>query len=64
MSSDEAVSTYVDLHASFVGVHPFADGNGRLARLLANIPMLEAGYPPLILPRKRRAEYMRTLAAW
>ena len=64
LSSNEAVATYVDLHASFVGVHPFADGNGRLARLLANIPVLEAGYPPLILPRERRAEYISTLAAW
>ena len=45
-------------------MHPFADGNGRLARLLANIPVLEAGYPPLILPRERRVEYISTLAAW
>ena len=55
---------YVDRHARFVRIHPFTNSNAQLARLLASIPVLEAGYPPLTLPRKRRAEYMRTLAAW
>ena len=54
----------MDLHASFVRVHPFAGGNGLLARLLANIPVLEAGYPPIIVPRERRPEYIAALATW
>ena len=64
LSPEEARAAYVDLHASFVRVHPFADGNGRVARLLANVPVLEAGYPPLVLPRERRAEYIGALARW
>lgn len=64
LTPDEALVAYVDLHASFVRVHPFADGNGRLARLLANIPVLEAGYPPLVIPRGRQADYIGVLAAW
>jgi len=63
-SPDEARAAYVDLHASFVRVHPFADGNGRLARLLANIPVMEAGYPPIIMPRERRVDYIAALAEW
>ena len=62
LSPKEARAAYGDLHARFVRIHPFADGNGRLARLLANIPVLEAGYPPLIVPRARRAEYITALA--
>jgi hypothetical protein len=38
------------LHLALVHVHPFADGNGRLARTLAAMPVLrEAGVPPLLL---------------
>ena len=64
LSRDEALSAYAELHATFVRIHPFADGNGRMARLLANIPVLEAGFPPLVIPRERRQEYLRTLAVW
>ena len=64
LSPDEACAAYVDLHAGFVRVHPFADGNGRLARLVANIPVLEAGFPPIIVPRERRPEYIAALATW
>lgn len=61
---EQALAVYVDLHASFVRIHPFADGNGRLARLLANIPLLGTGFPPLVIPRQRRQEYLRALAEW
>ncbi len=64
LSQDEALSAYAELHATFVRIHPFTDGNGRMARLLANIPVLEAGFPPLVIPRERRQEYLRTLAVW
>ncbi len=61
---EQALVAYVDLHAGFVRIHPFADGNGRLARLLANIPLLEAGFPPLVISRQCRQEYLRALAEW
>ena len=64
LSQEAALSAYTGLHAAFVRIHPFADGNGRMARLLANIPVLEAGFPPLVIPRERRQEYLRTLAVW
>lgn len=34
-----------DLHEKFVAIHPFMDGNGRTARLLMNLVLIEAGYP-------------------
>ncbi|MCW5199799.1 Fic family protein [Desulfobulbus sp. F1] len=59
-----SLNAYVQLHAAFVRIHPFADGNGRLARLVANLPVLRAGLPPIIIPREQRKEYIDTLAAW
>jgi Fic family protein len=37
------------VHAWLTHIHPFDDGNGRMARLLANVTLVQAGYPPLIL---------------
>ncbi|WP_446010720.1 Fic family protein [Candidatus Electrothrix sp.] len=61
---DIALTAYVQLHAAFVRIHPFADGNGRLARLVANLPVLGAGLPPIIIPREQRKEYTDALSAW
>jgi Fic family protein len=45
----------------FVRIHPFFDGNGRMARLIANIPVLATGFPPILVPMSRRAEYIDLL---
>jgi Fic family protein len=35
---------------SFLAIHPFQDGNGRLSRVLTTLPLLRSGYaPPLML---------------
>lgn len=62
--SSDPLGDYVWLHAAFVRIHPFADGNGRMARLLANMPVLKSGEPPILIPKERRMEYIRLLAAW
>ncbi len=59
---NQALEAYVCLHVSFVRIHPFFDGNGRLARLVANIPVLKAGLPPLIIPREQRQQYIEALS--
>ena len=51
-------------HISFVRIHPFFDGNGRLARLVANLPVLMAGLPPIIIPREQRKAYLDFLSAY
>ncbi len=48
-------------HQAFVRIHPFFDGNGRMARLLANLPVLRAGFPPLMIDARRRLEYIECL---
>ena len=62
--TQQALSAYVQMHISFVRIHPFFDGNGRLARLVANIPVLKVGLPPIILPREQRKEYIDALSAY
>ena len=61
---DSALTAYVELHISFVRIHPFFDGNGRMARLLANLPVLRSGSPPIIIPKEKRREYIGLLAAY
>ena len=56
-----ALDAYTDAHLGFVGIHPYADGNGRMARLLANIPVLRAGYPPLLVAAEERRNYLALL---
>ncbi len=52
---------YARIHVGIVHIHPFLDGNGRIARLLANIPLLKAGLPPLVIAQGQRREYIQTL---
>ena len=61
---DACVGAYTDMHLSFVSIHPFFDGNGRLARLVANIPLLKNGYLPLIVSNEERQEYIELLSAY
>jgi len=63
-SKDEAIKIYTDMHISFTSIHPFYDGNGRLARLISNLPLLKNGYLPIIVDSKHRAEYIELLSTY
>lgn len=63
-NKEVALTAYAYLHVSFVRIHPFWDGNGRMARLIANVPVIMAGYPPVIIPKERRQEYIEALSEY
>ena len=48
-------------HVDFVKIHPFIDGNGRTARLLMNLDLMRAGFPPIVLPVEMRLGYYESL---
>ena len=49
------------LHVDFVKIHPFADGNGRTARLLMNFDLMKAGFLPVIFQAADRLAYYEAL---
>ncbi len=51
------------LHHRFTQIHPFQDGNGRVARMLASLVFIKAGWFPLVVRREDRSAYIRALEA-
>lgn len=60
-NSDDIVKIAADLHYKFVRIHPFADGNGRTARLLFNLVLLIGGYQLSFIEKKERTKYVKSL---
>lgn len=46
------------LHEELVDIHPFVDGNGRMARLLMNLALFQEGYTITVIPPVVRADYI------
>ena len=49
------------LHHRFAQIHPFQDGNGRVARAIASLVLIGAGWFPLVVTRDDRARYLQAL---
>jgi Fic family protein len=49
-------------HYQLAAIHPFIDGNGRMARLVMALLLMRSGYPPTIILRINRRQYYRVLA--
>ena len=48
-------------HYRFVAIHPFDDGNGRMARLLTNLILMQYGFVPVVIPLEARGNYLLAL---
>jgi len=55
--------TAFDAHFRLTAIHPFGDGNGRTARLLMNLMLIRAGYPPVAVRPEDRRDYLAALEA-
>lgn len=58
---EKGLEQYLWIHTTLVRIHPFFDGNGRLARLIANLPVLRGGLPPIMVFAEHRQEYIGLL---
>lgn len=68
LNSEEAQSMhpvrYAALaHYKLVDIHPFTDGNGRTSRLIMNLILIRAGFPPVLVPKGQREKYYDSLNA-
>ena len=56
-STEHIVTKLARFHIEFEGIHPFIDGNGRTGRLLINLELMKAGYPPIDIKFTDRITY-------
>ncbi len=58
---DHPIKIAIDAHFKLVSIHPFVDGNGRTARLLMNLLLMQAGFPSAIVRKEDRNVYINSL---
>lgn len=59
--SSTKIEDIIKLHLEFVSIHPFSDGNGRCARLLMNLLLMQNGFCPIIIRPRDRKRYINSI---
>src|SRR3990172_7875563 len=60
-TSEHPAKIAADTHLKFVFIHPFVDGNGRTARLLFNLLLLQEDYPLIVIENQARPAYITAI---
>jgi len=60
-NTEHAIKISADAHYKLVSIHPFIDGNGRTARLLMNLLLIQEGYPPALIRKEDRRRYITSI---
>ena len=60
-NSGHPATIAADAHFKFVSIHPFTDGNGRTARLLMNLLLMQEGYSPALIRKEDRLAYINAI---
>jgi cell filamentation protein, protein adenylyltransferase len=60
-TAPDTPETAFTAHRRLLAIHPFNDSNGRTARLVMNLVLMRAGYPPVAVRPEDRLEYLRAL---
>ena len=56
-SDEHIITKLARFHIEFEGIHPFIDGNGRTGRLIVNLELMKAGFPPIDIKFSDRLAY-------
>ncbi|OGL58797.1 hypothetical protein A3H10_04795 [Candidatus Uhrbacteria bacterium RIFCSPLOWO2_12_FULL_46_10] len=57
----DVIQTVSAIHSRFEQIHPFADGNGRVGRLLMHAMLLRANSPPAVIRQENKRFYLAYL---
>lgn len=63
-STEHIVTKLARFHIEFEGIHPFIDGNGCTGRLLVNLELMKAGFPPIDIKFTDRLAYYNAFDAY